>query len=369
MKRAAVLLLLLASCKPAEQPRPSGAHLRKPRVTSVVAATQPIAYTVEAVGTIDASEEIAIPAGVAGIVDAVTFKEGDEVTPETVLVEIEVQRFALGEERAKAEHDRAKAQAALAETLHGNRVKLAEEGKKQNKDYVTAEQLAVLRADLDKAKAEAQRSHADLELAKRDHRNARVRSPIRGLINGKLVSRGEYVKAETIVARILNVSVLHVRFSVPELEASRLSRGQELRFTIRSVPNRDFRAKLFHLNQKADPLTRSVECKAEVIDRIDALRAGTFAQVKVTTDRREGLLVPERAVLPTDRGFVIFVLDGAKARERLVKLGLRMDDQVEIAEGLAAGDRVVVDGALTLRDGMDVEEAPVPPPAKEGPGS
>jgi multidrug efflux system membrane fusion protein len=353
---AAVLLLAaLAACKPPEQPRSRGNLQVKPRVTTVTAAAREIEYAIEASGSIQASEEISIPASVSGIVDRVTFKEGDAVTPETVLVEIEVEKFKLGEDRAKAEHERAQAQATLAETLYTNRLKLSEEGKKQNKEYVTAEQMATWRADLEKAKAEVGRTRAELELARRDHRNARVRSPIEGLLNAKLVSKGEFVRPETIVATILNISPLHVRFTVPELEASRLRHGQMLSFAVRSAPGRAFAARLFWLSQKADPITRSVECKAEVQGRDEALRAGTFAQVTLITGRHKGLAVPERAVLPTERGFVLFVLDGTKARSVLVRLGLRLDGLVEIAEGLKEGDRVVVDGALTLRDGLEVE--------------
>jgi membrane fusion protein, multidrug efflux system len=372
---AVVLLLALAACKPAEQPRSSGNLRVKPRVTAVTVALREIEYVIEATGTLEASEEISIPAAVSGILDAVNFKEGDAVTPQTVLVEIEPEKFKLAEERMKAEFDRAQAQADLAGTLYTNRQKLSEEGKKQGKEYVTAEQMATWRADFEKAKAEVQRARADLDLAKRDHRNSRVRSPIQGLINAKLVSRGEFVKAETVVASILNISPLHVRFTVPELEASRLRQGQEVGFSVRSAPGRAFTARLFWLSQKADPLTRAVECKAEVKERDDALRAGTFAQIAITTGRQNGLVVPERAILPTERGFVAFTLDGTRAKSSVVRLGLRLDGLVEIAEGLKLGDRVVVDGALTLRDGLEVEvvEDAAPPPKapvkKEGQGS
>lgn len=369
---AAALILALAACGKTEQPRPTGAHLRKPRVTAAPATVREIEYAVEASGSVEASEEISIPAAVSGILDAVNFKEGDAVTPDTVLVEIEVERYRLGEERAQAELERAQAQAKLAETLYTNREKLADEGKKVNREFVTAEQMATWRADLEKAKAEVLRARADHELAKRDHRNARVRSPIRGLINGKLVSRGEYVKAETVVARILNVSVLHVRFTVPELEAARLVHGQDVFFTVRGAPGATFKARLFHLSQKADPVTRAVEGKAEVLDKSDVLRAGTYAAVRMTTGRQEGILVPERAILPTERGFVVFTLEGTKARSRVVKLGLRLDGLVEIVEGLAKGDRIVVDGALTLRDGVEVDLGEAPParaPEKGGAGS
>ena len=368
-RTAAVLLLAglaAAGCRKTEQPVPSGAHLRKPKVTAAPVAVREVEYRVEAPGTLVASEEIAIPAAVSGLVDAVHFKEGDEVGPDTVLAEIEPEKFRLGEARAQADWERAKAQADLMQTLYENRLKLQEEGKRQKKEYVTEEQMATWKADLEKAKADAARTRADLELARRDHRNARIRSPIRGILNSKGISRGEYVKAETVVATILNVTPLHVRFAVPELEASRLSQGQEVRFAVRSAPGRTFKARLFWLSQKAESVTRTVEGKAEVLETADVLRAGTYAEVRMTTAKQSGLVVPERAVLPTEKGFTVFVLEGSTARARLVKLGLRLEGGVEVVEGLKPGETIVVDGALTMRDGVVVEvvpEAPKPAPA------
>lgn len=367
--RKLLILLLVAGCKPTEQPRPAGQHVRKPRVTTIEAAAREIEYSIEAPGSIEAAEEISVPASVSGIVDAVNFKEGDAVDPVKILVEIEVERYRLGEERAQAELDRACAQWELAETLLANRTKLYEEGKKQSKDWVTEEQMAIWRADARKAKADVERARVDLELARRNHRDTRVRPPIKGLINRKMVSRGEFVRAETVVATILNVGTLHVRFTVPELEASRLVPGQEIRFQVRSAPGTMFRARLFYLNQKADPVTRTVECKAEVLDRSDVFRAGYFAQVRTVTGKQRSLAVPERAILHTERGFVLYVVgeskEGPIALARAVRIGLRVDGEVEIVEGLREGERVIVDGALTLRDRASVELAGAPPDAME----
>lgn len=354
------LLLLSATasgCRPTEQPRPSGIHLRKPRVAVAEATAREIEYVVEAAGSVEAREEISIPARVSGILDAVRFQEGDAVGEETVLAEIEVERYRLGEERAKAEFDHARAQAELAETVYRNRLALHEEGKKLKKEWVTDEQMAVWRADLEKARADQERSRVDLELAARSHRDARVRPPIRGLINRKLVSKGEFVKPETVVATILNLETLHVRFTVPELEASRLAPGQEITFSVGST-NAAFKAKLFHLNQKADAFTRAVECKAEVQGRDNALRAGTFATIRTVTGRQAGIIVPERAVLPTERGFIVSVVEQGRVKHRIVTPGLRIDGGIEIRKGLGTGEKIIVDGGAGLREGMEVDVAP-----------
>ncbi len=358
MKRALMLTILVAGCtKPGDAPKPSGPPqgARRPKVSVAAAEQRELEYAIEAAGSIEAAEEISIPARVGGVLDAVNFKEGDTVDEKTVLAEIEVERFRINVSRAQADHDRAKAQAQLAETLLANRVKLQEEGAKQGKNWVTEEELATRRADVEKAKADVGRTQADLALATRDHTHSRVHPPLAGVINGKLVSKGEFVKAETIIATMLNVSTLHVRFTLPELETSRLATGQEIRFSIRSIPNRDFAARLFYLSQKADATTRSVECKAEILEKHEHLRTNLFASVRIVTGKQKGVMVPERAVLSTERGFIVFVLDGAKAKSRVVKLGLRSPDGVEVTEGIQSGDTVVTDGAAGLRDGADVD--------------
>lgn len=349
----ALIALLLVSC--GKPPAPPMRPAVKPKVTATEPALREIEFAVEAAGSVEAAEEISIPARVSGPLDRVAFKEGDTVTESTVLAEIDVERFRLAEARTKAQLDRVQSQAALAETVYRNRLTLHEDGKKRGKEWITDEQLAGWKADLDKAKAELEQARVDWELAKRNHADSRVKSPIAGIINRKLVSTGEFVKPETVVATILNISRLHLRFTVPEIEASRLSTGQEALFTVRSVPGTSFKAVLFHLGQKADPVTRAVECKAEVADRHAALRPGTYASVRIVTGKRKSLLLPERAVLPTERGFVVYVLTGTKAASRTVKLGLRTADGIEITEGLQPGDRVVVDGAAGLRDGAEVD--------------
>ncbi|MBI2933869.1 MAG: efflux RND transporter periplasmic adaptor subunit [Planctomycetes bacterium] len=346
---------MLASCqRAAEPPRPPAAA-RKAKVAVAEVSVKEVEYTIEAAGSIEAAEEISIPARVSGAADVVNFKEGDVVDEKTVLVEVEVERYRLAAARIEAELQRTEAQAALAETVYANRLKLYEEGRRQRKEWLTEEQMATWRADLDKAKAEVARVKADLAIARRDLEHASVRPPIAGVINTKGVAKGEYVKPETVVATILDVNTLHARFTLPELEAARVRPGQEIQFAVRSMPGMWFRAKLFYLSQKADSATRSIECKAEVLDRHETLRTGIFASVKIVTGRAKAVIVPERAILPTERGFVVFVMEDGKVKRRGVGLGLRTADGVEVTEGLREGERIVVDGAASLRDGMEVD--------------
>lgn len=354
MKRIALMLLALAACKQqTEPPRQGGGGMqRKPKVTVAQVSTRKIQYKVEAVGSIEAAEEIRIAARVQGVLDDVDFKEGDAVDPSKVLARIDLERYALQEKRQQAEFDRAKAQAELAQTLYNNRLQLYEEGKKQNKNWVTEEQMKTWDADVKKANAELSRAKADLDLAQRNLRDAEVRPPVAGVINMKLVSKGEYVRPETVIATMLNLSTLHVRFTVTEKEASRL-KGKPV-ITCHPPEGEPFTAELFYVSQKADPTTRAVECKAQVANKSD-LRAGTYVKVTIVTEERESVVIPERAVIPSEKGFLVYVLEGTKVKAQGVDLGLRTEHGVEITDKLAPGKTIVVDGAASLRDGMEVD--------------
>lgn len=355
----ALLLLSISACsKPDSGAKPGGppAAARKPRVAVAEVREQEVEYVVDATGSIEAREEVSIPARVSGILDKVNFKEGDVVTPDTVLAEIETDRYELALRVATAARKRADEQKKLAETLYTNREKLQAEGRKQNKEWVTEEQMATWKADLEKAKADLDRADAEMQLARKNRQDAEVRPPIAGVIHQKLVSQGSYAKTETILATMMDMSRVFVRFTVPELEAARLRLDQEVKFRLRTTARGEWlKARLFHIGQKVDERTRAVECKAEVVAPTADLRAGTFATVQITYDRKMSVHIPERAVLPTERGLLVFVLEGTKVRSVLVELGLRVQGGVEIRSGLKPGDRIVVDGASSLRDGIEVD--------------
>jgi membrane fusion protein (multidrug efflux system) len=103
-----------------------------------------------------------------------------------------------------------------------------------------------------------------------------------------------------------------------------------------------------------------VECLARVERDAALLKPGFFVEVRADVESRKGaIVVPERAILPTERGFVAYeVLDGRAVR-RPVQLGLRTrDGGVEILAGLERGAVVVTDGGDVLRDGSPVEVVP-----------
>lgn len=354
-RRALVLAALMAAgCrKPSGggAPQQPGGARRAPRVTVAAVQRVPLSWTVETVGTVEPREEVPVAAGVSGIAGRVEFKEGDPVTPETVLVRIDEEKYALEEKRAVADLARAQADLDHALVVWNQRRPLHEQ------KYISDEELAEAKAAHDRAVADRARAEAALAIARKALRDSAVRPPIAGKINARGISTGEYVKAETEVARIVDVSELHVRFTVPESESARLMAGLRVGFVARAAEGAKPEAELFWVSQAADPRTRTVACKARLLSPPEALKPGMSGTVSVVLANREGsLVIPAESLLPTERGFIAFVVEGGKAVERRVKPGTQTaDGRVEAVEGLKEGDQVVVRGAGALRNGQEVE--------------
>jgi len=127
----------------------------------------------------------------------------------------------------------------------------------------------------------------------------------------------------------------------------------------------EFRGEIYHVGQVADPATRQVEVMAWV-QNPGVLKPGFFAEVALASETKtNAIVVPERAVQASERGFVAYVVEGGKAKLRPIQLGVRTGDGVEILSGLKTGDQVVVEGSDRLADGIDVQTGP---PAGAAPG-
>lgn len=355
------LLAALAGCggKSAASARPARTEVRFPVETATVAARQ-VEYSVRAVGSIEAFEQVAVTARVAGVVERVRFREGDSVTAETALAEIEPERYRLASEAARAAL--AKAQATADEAKNGLERRQAVNVK--NPDLVRAEEVDAWRTRVAAATAEIQQAQTALSLAQLNQRDAIVRSPLAGVIQTRGIETGQYVSPGTEIATLVRRDPLLLRFRVPQNEATPLAPGMAARFTLREGSDRTFSARLRLVGAAADSRDRMVAVTADVDDPArDELRPGTFVEVEVPVGgTAAAAVIPQTAIRPSEHGFLAFVVEGDVARERVLELGLRTaDGDVEVRQGLAVGELLVVRGAEALRDGakVNLDQAPV----------
>lgn len=361
---AGIVLLAAGICAgcgggpPAQAQGGGRKQLQFPVEVAPVAVRQ-VDYRVDAVGSVEAFEVVQVTARVSGVVERVRFSEGQQVTREQVLVEIEPDRYRLAVEAARA--TLAKAQAAQAEAEAS--LKRREGAVIQNPGLIPGEELETWRTRVNTAQAEVAQARSALELAELNLHDALVRAPVAGAIQTRTVQTGQFVQPGATLATLVRRDPLLLRFQVPEQDAVSLQAGIGVNFGVRDDAHR-YSARITHVAESADLSSRMVAVTAQIDDPArDRLRAGAFAQVSVAVgESAQAPVVPQIAVRPSERGFLAFVVEGGAARERILTLGMRTPEGlVEIRSGLQAGEQLVVRGAEALYDGAGVKVSEVTP--------
>ncbi|RKH03095.1 efflux RND transporter periplasmic adaptor subunit [Corallococcus sp. CA053C] len=323
-----------------------------------------VEYAVSAVGAVEAFERVQITARVPGALERVNFSEGQTVKKGDTLAEIEPARYAIAVRAAEAALQ--KAQAALVEAKAGAQRRA--EVNAQSPGLLPAEQLETFQARAATAQADVAAAKAMLDQAQLNQRDAFVRAPMDGVLQTRTVQTGQYVTPGVVLATLLRREPLLLRFNVAAADVTRITPGMPARFTVRSEGG-EFTAKITYVSASADEQSRMVAVTAEVTgEAARKLRPGAFATVSVPVETRGGSpVIPQTAIRPSERGFLAFVVDGNKARERILELGLRTSDgRVEVREGLKPGESLVVRGAEALRDGVAVRVSEAPKPKVTG---
>lgn len=324
-------------------------------------ALERVEYRVVAVGAVEAFENVQVTARVAGVLEKLHFKEGDTVKAGALLAEIEPQRFQLAVTSAQGTLARAQAARGEAERELERAQKLAAEG------VSSGSEVSTWQTKLATAQAAESEARAALGVANLNLRDARLRAPLAGSIQSRMVQTGQYVQPGTVIATLIRRDPLLLRFKVAEGEAARLALGMTAEFRVTGVSG-VHKAKITFVSASAEPASRMVPVVAEIADD-PSLRPGAFAEVTVPVGVNEAALaVPETAIRPSERGFITYVVENDVAQERIVELGLRTPNGlVEVVKGLRAGESLVVRGGEALRQGAKVRvggarpAAPVPP--------
>jgi membrane fusion protein (multidrug efflux system)/multidrug efflux system membrane fusion protein len=361
-----VALIALVACSKGEDGKPKPKRVMQFPVEVQPVASRAVEYAITAVGSIDVFEKVQITARVPGVVEKVSFREGDVVKQGANLAAIDPARFSLAARQAAATIDSARAALADAEAGLARR----EQADKTNPGLIPGEEIRTWQTKVATAKADLAARHVARDQAALDLKYAYVRAPIAGEIQTRTIETGQYVAVGAVLATMVRREPLLLRFKVAETEAPRFAKAAQIAFTVEGG-GRPYRAVVSYIAAVAEPTSRMVDVTAEIDDPDrGTLRPGGFAQVSVPVGAtKDAPVVPESSVRPSEKGFLAFVVEGDVAKERVVELGLRTaDGLVEIKKGLAIGEQVVVRGAEALRDGAPVKVGGGPP-GKGGGGS
>jgi RND family efflux transporter MFP subunit len=367
----AAVIMVAAGCTRGKSAPESGAALPPSKVNIrrnvqiSQAVQQSLVYTVETVGVIEAEGETQLAAGVAGNVDEVNFREGDEVDPADPkpMVKISVPLYEAAVEVAKFELERGK-----------RRVDEAQENYDiARKNWSSLSRTEQLQREIALAvsKAEVSATKASLDRAEYNRRRSELRPPYKGRINKRFVTKGSYVDEKTVIATMADLSKLRLTTYIPETATStvrelieRAKRDPQFdpEFSVLAFPKHTYRARIFYLSTVGETTTHQFECKAEIIQPPDApkLLPGFTARVRIPLEtKKDAILVHEECLRSTERGWLVFVpvarsgKDGKQewlAKAIRVEPGYRAKGMVEIRSGLAGGEFIIRRGADALEE-------------------
>jgi len=310
-------------------------------VETTPVATARLQEDVVAIGTLRSNEAVVVRPEISGRISEIGFTEGSPVRKGQLLVALDSSVYA-------AEVQQAKANLALAETTFNRTTEL------ERQKFVSAtakdQSLNGLRV------AQANVALAEARLAK-----TQILAPFGGVIGIRQVSIGDYVKEGQDLVTLEDISSLKVDFRLPEVMLTDLRRGQAVEVGSDAYPNRTFTATLDAIDPLVDQNGRAVILRARLKNTDGQLRPGMFVRTRLILDERaNALTVPEEALMPSGaEQFVYKVVDGKATRVK-VKTGLRRGSQVEVVEGLQAGDVIVTAGQIKLREGAAVSTGPPP---------
>lgn len=303
-------------------------------VSGVVVERAPFVASVRASGRVDAPKRVDLTARVGERIDRVLVREGDVVTRGQLLVELDDRTFAIALEEAEAA-------VANAEVDYSVSI-LNDDGSGERR------RLAAHRSGLTAATQARERARLELDAT-------RILAPMDGAVVAvPAVEGGSAVAGETLVT-LVDTRDLRLRADVLETDFGTIAVEARTEVTFAAFPDRPVEGRVTALSPVCDPATGMGTAYIALPNDEGRIRPGMYADVRITAEAyADRIAVPQAAVLERDRKRIVFRASSGRAEWQYVDTGLESDTHVEITNGLAPGDTVLVGGHLTLAHGAPV---------------
>jgi len=348
---AASVLLVLVACNDPKKARTAAVPVS---VTHVEQRDVP--YEIDATGTVEPMQTVAVSAQVGGILTHIHFKEGDDVRQGQVLFQIDPRPFeaALAQALAGLAKDSAQLTTALQDEQRFAQL--------VQKDYVTQQQYDQAKATALASRATVNADAAAVETARLNLEYATIRSPISGRAGAILLREGNLVHAGGTALVVINqIRPILARFAVSAVHLPRIRKYQSDTLSVVAQPTNGVgapsRGTLSFLDNAVDTTTGTIMMKGRFPNADGALWPGEFVNVALELYVEKGaIVVPTTAVMQSQTGTSVFMVDDKGiATQRPVQVERTAGDMSIIDKGLTPGLTVVTDGQLRITDGTKVQ--------------
>ena len=335
-------------------------------VTAGTVAAQDVPVFLQGIGTVQAYNMVAVKSRVDGQIVKVDFKEGQDVKAGDPLFQIDPRPYQAALEQAQAAKQKDEAQ------LLGAQLDLDRYEKLIGSGWQTRQSYDQQKATVGQLQASIKGDEAQINTAKLNLSYADIRSPIDGRLGARLVDKGNLVHANdnTPLVMITEVKPIFVSFTLPQdtLEDLRENhKGSALVVYAYSGDGKKQLAegKLTLIDNAIDQATGTIHLKARFDNEDERLWPGQFVSLRVVlSTRRDVATVPSQTVQNGPNGHYAYVIKPDNTVERRdVEVASIQDGIAVVTKGLAAGERIVVDGQYRLTNGARVNPQAAPAPA------
>lgn len=332
----AVLLIPKFFCG---EPKPDNAQKSGPKgpinVGVYEVSDEALTQNYQLSGSLLANEQIDLKAETQGLVQKIFFTEGSKVAKGQLLIKLNDADFKT----------------QLYKALANKR--LREDNAKRNEILLKKE--AIAQADYDVSLTELSAIDADIAYLREQIRKTEIRAPFAGTIGLRQISEGAYITPASAITTLQDAANIKVDFSVPEKYASKVKVGDLIQFSVNNS-SKTYTAKVYARDAALSAQTRAIGMRAICNNTKGELIPGLFANIQLNFPSQENShLIPTQSVIPILKGQKVFVVRGDSAVEIKVNTGFRSEDKIEITDGLQAGDQVIVDGIMYVKNGAKVK--------------
>lgn len=355
-----ILIVLYSGSKTYDYLFPSADKVGGPvTVTTVVVEKKDIPLIIEATGTIVSNNIVDIRPMITNTVSKILVRDGQEVKAGDLL-------FVLDDRNDKANYEKLKALADDAQSQYLRAKELVA------KNFISKAGLETTSANAKSAMAAAKAAEVQLSF---DY----IKSPIDGRAGIVNVFLGSLVQASNVVSTatsstatssvgamvtITQLNPINVQFIIPEKDIPTILENQldgealSVQVTVGDSGKKTYDGKVLVIDNQVDPSIGAVRVKAQIPNEAMTLLPGQFARVFLSANTlKDALAIPSQAIIMSPRGKVVYIVDkDNKAVSKPVKVLYEYKGQA-VVDGIATGDRVVVEGKQNLRPGGKIRES------------
>lgn len=311
---------------------------RKPGAPGVVlhqVALHKVTESLNAIGTTKAIESLEVTSTITERIASIHIPEGERVSKGAVLVELVSE-----EEEA---------------LLKGAKIDLREHEREFARIENLVKQKSIPSSELDNRQSLIDGAKARIAEVEARLNERRLRAPFDGIVGLRQVSVGALARPGDVLTTLDAIDQLHVDFTVPEKHLQKLTANTPITAETAAYPNQKFHGAIASVAPRIDPVSRSVSVRAVIENHDLKLRPGMLLNIHIVNTERDSLAVPEEAIfMRGQQHYAYRVGQDNIATEAPVSIGERWQGQVEIREGLKAGDAIVLQGLLKVKPGAPV---------------